>query len=72
MKIMNKKQLGVSNDNYIQTSGPIFYRAGMINQLILKTLLIIDYKFVISTIPKDILFKYVTASNVQYGRDRKP
>ena len=56
-------------------------RAGTINQLlsinqsILKILLIIDYKSVISImliIPKDILFKHVTANSVQYGTDRKP
>ena len=37
--------------------------------------LIIDYKSVISImliIPEDILFKHVTANNVQYGSDRKP
>ena len=47
----------------------------MINQSILKILLIIDYKSVISImliIPEDILFKYATANNVQYGSDRKP
>ena len=42
--------------------------------MILKILLIIDCKSVISImliIPKEILFKHVTATNVQYGTDRK-
>ena len=49
----------------------IYGRAGMI----MKILLIIDFKSVISImliIPKDILFKHETANNVQYGSDRKP
>ena len=49
-------------------------RAGMINRLI-DILLIINYKSVISImllIPEDILFKHVTANNLQYGSDRKP
>ena len=53
----------------------IYIRAGMINQSILKILLIIDYKSVISImliIPEDILFKHATANNVQYASDRKP
>ena len=53
----------------------IFTRAGTINQSILTILLIIDYNSVISImliIPEDILFKHVTANNVQYGSDRKP
>ena len=40
----------------------------MISQSILKILLIIDYKSVISImliIPEDILFKHATANNVQ-------
>ena len=47
----------------------------MINQSILKILLIIDYNSVILImliIPEDILFKHVTANDVQYGSDRKP
>ena len=46
-----------------------------INQSILKILLIIDYKSVISImliIPKGILFKHATVNNVHYGSDRKP
>ena len=43
-----------------------------INHLILKILLLIDYKSVISImliIPEDIFFKHATANNVS---DRKP
>ena len=53
----------------------IYIRAGMINQSILKILLIINYKSVISImliIPEDILFKHATVNNVQYVSDRKP
>ena len=49
--------------------------AGMINQSILKILLIIDSKSVISImliIPKDIVFKHATANDVQCGSDGKP
>ena len=41
----------------------------------LKIPLIVDSKFVILNtlfIPKEILFKHATTSNVQYGSDRKP
>ena len=57
------------------TINRLLSRAGMINQSILKILLIIDYKSVISImliIPEDILFKHVISSNVQYVSDRKP
>ena len=65
-------------DNYDYSVLIIVIRAGTINRLIdynqsiLKILLIIDYKSVISImliIPEDILFMHVTASN---GNDRKP
>ena len=47
----------------------------LINHWILKILLIIDCKSVISImliILKDILFNHVTANNVQYISDKKP
>ena len=53
----------------------VIIRAGMINQSIIKILLIIDCKSVVSImliIPKDILFKHAAANNVQYLGDRKP
>ena len=43
--------------------------------MILKILLIIDYKSVISImliIPEDVLFKHATANNAQYVSDMKP
>ena len=46
----------------------------LINQSILKILIIINCKFVISImliIPEDIHFKHVSANNVKYGSDRK-
>ena len=59
---------------FLKMNYKISTRAGMINRLI-DNLLIIDYTSVMSImliIPEDILFKHVTASNVQYGSDRKP
>ena len=69
------KNVNIRISNWI---GKYYTRAGtinrLINQSIRKILLIIDYKSVILImliIPEDILFKHVTAGNVQYGSDRK-
>ena len=71
LKSMALEQLCLSNLLQQQPGTMV----GMINQSILKNLLIIDYKSVISImliISEDILFKHVTANNIRYGSDRKP